>query len=205
MHANHHTQDQAEQSTQSHDHATMMRNRFFAALVLTIPVLVYSESIQNWLNFTPPTLPGAEWIPLIFSTMIFLVGGFLFLGMARHEIADRQPGMMTLISLGITVAYGYSVAITLFPAGEETTSFFWELATLIDVMLLGHWVEMRSVSQAQGALDELAKLMPDQAERVTDDGATETVRVDQLPADDIVLVRPGASVPADGTITEGES
>jgi len=109
---------------------------------------------------------------------------------------------MTLISLAISVAFIYSLAATIFDLGQP---FYWELVTLIDIMLLGHWMEMRSVRQASGALDELAKLMPDTAERLTDDGQTEEVKVSQLRADDLVLVRPGDSIPADGQVVEGKS
>lgn len=184
-------------------HATLMRNRFWISLAFTIPVLVYSEMLQMWLNFTPPVLPFQEAIPAVFSTIIFIVGGLVFLNMARGELQERQPGMMTLISIAITTSYVYSLAVFLFAPGEE--GFFWELATLIDVMLLGHWIEMRSVGQAQGALRELAKLLPDQAERLLPSGETEIVPVADLKAGDRLLIRPGASIPADGQVVEGES
>jgi len=184
-------------------HATLMRNRFWISLVLTIPVLLYSEMLQMWLNFRPPVLPFQEAIPAVFSTIIFIAGGLVFLNMARGELAERQPGMMTLISIAITTSYIYSLAVFLFAPGEE--GFFWELATLIDVMLLGHWIEMRSVGQAQGALRELAKLLPDQAERLLPSGETEIVAVSALNVGDRLLVRPGASIPADGQVVEGES
>jgi len=122
--------------------------------------------------------------------------------MARTELENREPGMMMLISLAITVSFVYSIG-SLFLEG--TTPFFWELVTLIDIMLLGHWMEMRSVRQASGALDELAKLMPDTAERITESGDTEEVPVSELGENDVVLVRPGTSVPADGEVVEGES
>jgi P-type Cu2+ transporter len=184
-------------------HATLMRNRFWLSLVLTIPVLVYSEMIQMWLGFTPPVLPLMEWIAPVFSTLIFIFGGLVFLGMARGELAMRQPGMMTLISIAISTSYFYSMAVFLFASGEE--GFFWELATLIDVMLLGHWIELRSVGLAQGALRELAKLLPDQAERILPSGETETIPASQLQVGDKVLIRPGASIPADGQVGEGDS
>lgn len=184
-------------------HAVLMRNRFWLSLALTIPVLIYTPMIQRWLDFTPPTFAGSEWLPLIFSTIIFIAGGLVFLNMARHELLARQPGMMTLISIAITTAYVYSAFVALFAPAEE--GFFWELATLIDVMLLGHWIEMRSVGQAQGALKELARLLPDEAERLLPDGATVRVAVSALEVGDRVLVRPGASVPADGEVIEGES
>jgi Cu2+-exporting ATPase len=184
-------------------HATLMRDRFWLCLALTIPLLIYSEMIQEWLNFTPPQFPGSEWIPPIFGTLIFIFGGLLFLDMARHELMQRQPGMMTLISLAITTGFTYSLAVFLFAPGEE--GFFWELATLIDVMLLGHWLELRSVGQAQGALRELARLLPDQAERILPSGETEMVAVADLRVGDRVLIRPGGSIPADGQVVEGES
>jgi Cu2+-exporting ATPase len=184
-------------------HATLMRDRFWLSLVLTIPLLLYSEMIQTWFRFTPPQFPGSQLIPPVFATLIFIFGGLVFLNMARHELMQRQPGMMTLISLAITTAYVYSTGVFLFGSGEE--GFFWELATLIDVMLLGHWIEMRSVGQAQGALRELAKLLPDQAERILPSGDTETVTVSQLRVGDRVLVRPGGSIPADGQVIDGSS
>jgi P-type Cu2+ transporter len=192
-------------------HATLMRDRFWLSLVLTIPLLLYSEMIQTWFRFTPPVFPGSQFIPPIFATLIFIFGGLVFLNMARHELMQRQPGMMTLISLAITTAYLYSLAIFFFPPVDTmgmagaSMDFFWELATLIDVMLLGHWIELRSVGQAQGALRELAKLLPDQAERILPAGETEVVPVSQLHVGDRVLVRPGGSIPADGQVIDGRS
>lgn len=194
-------------------HATMMRNRFFVVLPLTIIVVLYSPMVQAWLGFTMPEFPGSSLIAPILGSFIFFYGGLPFLSMARQELTGRQPGMMTLISVAITAAFLYSVGIFLFPPGETmgmagVTSmpmmdFFWELATLITVMLLGHWIELRSVGQAQGALRELAKLLPDTAERLLPSGATETVNVSQLQIGDRLLIRPGASIPADGTVAEG--
>ena len=183
-------------------HELMFRNRFWVSLVLTIPVLLYSPTIQDWLNFTMPTFSGSQWVTPFFSVIIFLYGGIPFLQMAPAELRQRQPGMMTLISLAISVSFAYSLLALSLDLGE---GFFWELVTLIDVMLLGHWIEMRSVRQASGALNELAKLMPDMAERLKADGSVEEVPVSQLHSQDLVLVRPGASVPADGTVMEGES
>jgi P-type Cu2+ transporter len=183
-------------------HEGMFRIRFWWSLLLSIPVLLYSEMIQMWLGFTPPSLPFSEWIPFVFSVVIFAYGGLPFLNMAVPELKDRKPGMMTLISLAISVAFVYSVAAQLIELGE---GFFWELVTLIDIMLLGHWLEMRSVRQASGALNELAKLMPDTAERIHHGDHTETVPVDALKQGDLVLVRPGASVPADGEVVDGHS
>jgi len=183
-------------------HEAMFRRRFWVSLVLSVPVIVFSEFVQDVFGYTAPAFPGSVWITPVLSVVIFAYGGLPFLSMARTELADREPGMMMLISLAIIVAFAYSVASLFLPG---TTPFFWELVTLIDIMLLGHWMEMRSVRQASGALDELAKLMPDTAERVTESGETEEVPVSELTEGDIVLVRPGTSVPADGDVVEGES
>ncbi|EJN57457.1 copper-translocating P-type ATPase [Halogranum salarium B-1] len=183
-------------------HEKMFRRRFWVSLVLSVPVIFFSEFIQDVFGYTAPTFLGSVWITPVLSVIVFAYGGVPFLSMARTELQNREPGMMMLISLAITVAFVYSIA-SLFLEG--TTPFFWELVTLIDIMLLGHWMEMRSVRQASGALDELAKLMPDTAERITESGDTEEVPVSELSGDDVVLVRPGASVPADGKVVEGES
>lgn len=183
-------------------HEMMFRQRFWVCLVISIPVLLYSPMIQEWFNFSMPAFPGSTWITPAFSVIVFLYGGVPFLNMARPEIKNRRPGMMTLISLAISVAFVYSLAALFLPT---ESSFFWELVTLIDIMLLGHWLEMRSVRQASGALSELAKLMPDTAERIRADSSIEQVPVRQLRNNDLVLVRPGASVPADGQVEEGES
>ncbi|GGM63168.1 Cu2+-exporting ATPase [Halarchaeum rubridurum] len=183
-------------------HEQMFRRRFFVSTLLSIPVLLYSEMLQAWLGFSVPVFPGSEWINPVFAVIVFAYGGIPFLQMALPELKDRSPGMMTLISMAITVAFVYSLASVAFPT---QSAFFWELVTLIDIMLLGHWIEMRSVRRASSAVDELAKLMPDTAERITDDGETEEVPVSELSEGDLVLVRPGASVPADGTVEEGDS
>jgi len=183
-------------------HEAMFRVRFWWSLLLSIPVLLYSEMIQMWLGFSLPGFPGSAWIPFIFSLIVFAYGGIPFLQMAVPELRERKPGMMTLISLAISVAFIYSVAAQIINLGE---GFFWELVTLIDIMLLGHWLEMRSVRQASGALNELAKLMPDTAERIQQGDKTETVPVSALKQGDLVLVRPGASIPADGEVTDGHS
>ncbi|MFQ3319854.1 MAG: Cu2+-exporting ATPase [Natronomonas sp.] len=183
-------------------HEEMFRRRFWVSLVLSVPVIVFSEFIQSVFGYTTPAFPGSSLIVPVLSVIVFAYGGVPFLSMARTEVANREPGMMMLISLAITVAFVYSIASLFLPG---TTPFFWELVTLIDIMLLGHWMEMRSVRQASGALDELAKLMPDTAERITESGDTEEVPVSELGEGDVVLVRPGASVPADGEVVEGES
>lgn len=183
-------------------HEALFRRRFWVSLLLSIPVLIYSPTIQGWLHFAPPAFSGSTWITPAFATIIFLYGGVPFIQMAIPEVRSRQPGMMTLISLAICVAFIYSLAALLMPSAE---GFFWELVTLIDIMLLGHWIELRSVRQASRALDELAKLMPDTAEIIRPDGAVETIPATQLKVGDLILVRPGASIPADGTIEAGES
>ena len=183
-------------------HEAMFRRRFWVCLPLSLPVLFFSSSLQGWLNYTAPSFPGSDWVTPALAVVIFLYGGLPFLQMAWPELLNRKPGMMTLISLAISVAFVYSVAALLIPGAE---GFFWELVTLIDIMLLGHWLEMRSVRQASGALTELAKLLPDTAERIRPDGRTEEVAVATLADGDLLLVRPGASVPADGAVEEGES
>jgi P-type Cu2+ transporter len=200
VHEDHSTH--AGHGTDHSGHEQMFRVRFWWSLLLSIPVLAYSEMIQMWLGFLPPMFPFAEWIPFIFSLAIFGYGGVPFLKMAVPELQERKPGMMTLISLAISVAFIYSVAAQFINLGE---GFFWELVTLIDIMLLGHWLEMRSVRQASGALNELAKLMPDTAERIHHGDMTETVSVSALKHGDLLLVRPGASIPADGEVTDGHS
>ncbi len=183
-------------------HEMMFRNRFWVSLFLTIPVLLFSPMIQEWFGFSMPEFIGSNLIGPGFAIAIFLYGGIPFLQMAVPEIQTRKPGMMTLISLAITVAFAFSLfAIFAVPG----SGFFWEMATLIDIMLLGHWMEMRSVRQASGALDELAKLMPDTAERIREDGSTEEIAVSDLSKGDLLLVRPGASMPTDGEIVEGHS
>ena len=183
-------------------HEQMFRQKFWVSLLLSIPVLLYSMGLQMMLGFSLPAFPGSQWLAPLFATLVFAYGGLPFLKMAVPELKNRQPGMMTLISLAISVAFIYSAATLLLPGQAD---FFWELVTLIDIMLLGHWIEMRSVRQASGALSALAKLMPDTAERILADGSLENVPVSLLRAGERVLVRPGASIPADGEVIEGES
>lgn len=183
-------------------HEEMFRRRFWVSLLLSIPVIVLSPTIQEWFNLSVPDWTFAVWLVPVISTVVFVYGGTPFLSMATVELRNRKPGMMTLISLAISVAYVYSMAAVVLQIGDK---FFWELVTLIDVMLLGHWIEMRSVRQASGALDALASLMPDSAERVLDNGDVENVTVDELVAGDLVLVRPGSSFPADGVVVDGDS
>jgi Cu2+-exporting ATPase len=183
-------------------HEQIFRRKFWISTLISIPVLLYSPFIQEILNFQMPTFPGSEWVTPIFAIFVFFYGGLPFLQMAVPELKNRRPGMMLLISLAISVAFIYSLAALFLPS---SSTFFWELVTLIDIMLLGHWIEMRSVRQASGALDELAKLMPDTAERIKPDGEVEEVRTSELMEGDFILVRPGANIPADGQVEEGES
>jgi P-type Cu2+ transporter len=178
----------------------MFRDRFWLSLALTIPVVFYSEMVQGWFDYTAPGFPGSEWISPILGTAIFVYGGAPFLKGALQEIRDRAPGMMLLIGMAITVAFVASAATTF---GWFDLEFWWELAALITVMLLGHWMEMRSIGQARGALQALAELLPDQAERVVGD-EVETVTISDLGIGDVVLVRPGGRIPADGEIVSGD-
>lgn len=213
QHSNHEHMDHAHHNHKEHQghgghgvdhsgHEMMFRNRFWVSLILTIPVLLFSPMIQEWFGFSMPEFTGSNLIGPGFAIAIFLYGGIPFLQMAVPEIQTRKPGMMTLISLAITVAFVYSLFALFAVPGS---GFFWEMATLIDIMLLGHWMEMRSVRQASGALNELAKLMPDTADRIREDGSTEEIAVSDLSKGDLLLVRPGASVPTDGEIIEGQS
>jgi Cu2+-exporting ATPase len=179
----------------------MFRDKFWLSLALTIPVVIWSRDPQKWLGYAAPAFPGSDLIPAILGTVLFLYGGLVFLRGARGELAGRQPAMMTLISLAIVVAFITSWAGTL---GLFDIEIWWELSSLIVIMLLGHWLEMRSIAQARGALAALAELLPDTAERVTG-GNTETVPLAELAVDDVVLVRPGGRVPVDGVIVEGSA
>ena len=183
------------------DHAAQFRDRFWLSLALTVPVVAYSEMVQEWLGFTPPQFPGSQWVAPVLGTTVFLYGGWPFLQGGLAEARSRQPGMMLLISLAILVGFAASAASAL---GLFDLEFWWELALLIVIMLLGHWLEMRALGQASGALDALAALLPDQAERVDGD-RVETVAVGDLAVGDLVLVRPGGRVPADGVVVEGEA
>jgi Cu2+-exporting ATPase len=177
----------------------MFRDKFWLSLALTVPVVLLSEDVQEWFGYTIPAFPGDQYAAAFLGTIVFLYGGLVFIRGAQGELRNRQPGMMTLISLAIVVAFVTSWAGTL---GFFEVEIWWELATLITIMLLGHWLEMRSIEQARGALTALAELLPDTAERLTD-GTTEEVPIDVLREGDIVLVRPGARVPADGEVVDG--
>jgi Cu2+-exporting ATPase len=179
----------------------MFRNKFWISLALTIPTVIWGHMLMRLTGYTPPAFPGSQWVAPVFGTAVFVYGGLVFLRGAWRELVDRLPGMMTLISLAITVAFVFSVVVSF---GYPGMALWEELATLVTVMLLGHWMEMRSISQAQGALQELAKLLPSTAERLVD-GHSETIPISELTAGDLLLVRPGASIPADGAVLEGQS
>jgi P-type Cu2+ transporter len=180
----------------------MFRDKFWFSFLLTLPVVFWSEHIQMLLGYRAPDFPGSDWIAPVLGTAVFFYGGLVFLKGGLRELRERLPGMMTLISLAIAVAFIFSWVVQL--GLIQADAIWWELATLVTIMLLGHWIEMRSISQARGALQEIAKLLPDTATRVTD-GAEETVPVGELREGDMVLIRPGESVPADGIVRKGES
>lgn len=205
-HPSHHQKHHDQSEHQEHDkHAghsvAIFKDKFWLSLLLTIPVLVYSEMVQHWLNFTPPSFTGSEYVPFVFSTIIFFYGGLVFIKSAWGELKAKLPGMMTLISLAIITAYVYSVATQFFIDGE---GFFWELATLVTIMLLGHWLEMASIAKAENALEAISKLLPDKAEKLVN-GKPKLVLVSELHVGNFVLVRPGTRIPIDGMITEGSS
>jgi Cu2+-exporting ATPase len=179
----------------------MFRDRFWLSFALTVPTLIWGHMLQNALGYTAPRFPGAMYIPAVFGTAVFLYGGAPFIRGAVRELRDRLPGMMTLIALAISVAFVFSAAVTL---GFPGMPLWEELATLVTIMLLGHWIEMRSITQAQGALRELVKLLPNTATRIVGEH-TEEVPITELREGDIVLVRPGASIPADGLVLQGTS
>ena len=179
----------------------MFRDKFWISLLLMLPTLVWGHMLPSALGVTPPHVPGAHWIPAVFGTAVFAYGGRPFLQGAVRELKDRLPGMMTLIALAISVAFFFSAAVTV---GFPGTPLWEELATLVVIMLLGHWIEMRSITQAQGALKELAKLLPDRATRIDGDQLVD-VQVAELREGDLVLIRPGARIPADGDVHDGTS
>jgi Cu2+-exporting ATPase len=203
-----HAQGREEQGQGHHDHSQHhrgmiadFRRRFWVTLVLTLPILVLSPTLQGWLGFSV-TVPFQMPILLALATAVYLYGGWPFLTGLVGEISERRPGMMTLIGVAITVAWAYSAAVVVVIEGKV---FFWELATLILVMLAGHWIEMRSVMGASRALEKLAELMPAEARRVDADGEATMVAVSELQSGDRILVRPGETVPADGVVQEGAS
>lgn len=201
-----HQEHREDQTHQGHDqHAghsvAMFRDKFWWSVALTVPTVVWSPMIQQWLHFQALGFPESHYIPAIFGTILFFYGGIVFLQGAAREMKDRLPGMMTLISLAILVAFGFSLAVTF---GVQGMDLWWELSTLITIMILGHWIEMRSIAQAQGALKELAKLVPDTAVRLLGDKPEEVPASDLRDAD-VILIRPGSSIPADGIVLEGTS
>jgi len=198
---NHGDHRDGEPGHQGHS-AEAFRAKFWLSLVLTLPVVVWSGHVQDLLGYRAPTFPGSDWVGPLLATAVFLYGGRVFLGGAWDELGRRRPGMMTLIGLAIAVAFVFSWVVRV--GLLDAQALWWELASLVTIMLLGHWIEMRSISQAQGALQELAKLLPDTATRLTD-GGEEEVPVAELSAGDLVLVRPGASMPADGRVVDGRS
>jgi P-type Cu2+ transporter len=179
----------------------MFRDKFWITLLLSIPTLLWSGMVQDMFGFSAPIFPGSAFVPALFGTAVYFYGGLVFVKGGLEELRDRKPGMMTLISLAITVAFVFSLAVTLGYPGE---ALWWELASLVTIMLLGHWIEMRSIPQASGALRELARLLPSTAQRIVGE-TIEDVEISALREGDLVLVRPGASVPADGVVESGKS
>ncbi|MFC8409783.1 copper-translocating P-type ATPase [Arthrobacter sp. NPDC057259] len=206
-HGQHPPQDDDHAVHQHGQHAghsvAMFRNKFWLTLVLSVPVVLFSPMFGHLLGYEPPQFPGSAWIPPVLGTVVFLYGGQPFLKGGVSELKSRKPGMMLLIAMAITVAFAASWATSLDLGGFDL-DFWWELALLVVIMLLGHWIEMRALGSAQGALDALAALLPDEAERITD-GGTETVKVSDLAEGDTILVRPGGRMPADGEVTEGQA
>ena len=182
------------------EHAAEFRRKFWLTAALTVPIVAYSHMIGMWFGFTAPAFPGSHWLPAVLGTFLFFYGGWPFLAGGLDELKRRRPGMMLLIALAITVAFLASMATAFgYIAGLD---FWWELAALISIMLLGHWLEMTAVGQASDALSKLGELLPDSADRIAGDDV-ETVSLDQLRPGDVLLVRPGARVPADGEIIDG--
>ncbi|MGM0547215.1 MAG: heavy metal translocating P-type ATPase, partial [Bacteroidota bacterium] len=187
-------------------HAAMaedFKRRFWISLIVTIPIIVLSHMIQGFLGLGDSLqFEGDLYISFVLSSFVFFYGGWPFLTGLKDELSEKEPGMMTLIGLAISVAYIYSSLVVF---GVEGEVFFWELATLVDIMLVGHWIEMRSVMSASKALEELAKLMPGEAHRITDNGDIEDIPLEELQVGDKVLIKPGEKVPADGAVVEGNS
>ncbi len=200
----HHSKDNGHDNHDKHaGHSPgMFRDKFWLSLLLTLPVVFWSTHIQELLGYQAPEFFGTAWIPPVLGTVIFFYGGWVFIQGAWRELRELLPGMMTLISLAISVAFLFSWVVQLELVQAE--ALWWELATLVTIMLLGHWVEMRSIVQAQGALKEMAKLLPDTATRITDEGE-EKIPVSELREGDIILVRPGENIPADGVLQKGKS
>ena len=201
VHNGHPAQGGGHDKHEGHSPA-MFRDRLWASLALTSPILYFSEQIQDWFSYEAVSFTGSDWVSPVLATFLFVYAGSVFLKGAERELRDRLPGMMTLISLAISVAYLYSIAVSL---GLDGKPFYWELATLLDVMLLGHWMEMKSIQSASTALEHLAAMVPQNAHLVAASGAVTDVLVTSLENGDHILIRPGEQVPADGDIVEGRS
>ena len=197
-HDDHHVHGHGEHAGHS---TAMFKNRFWLSLILSVPVVIFSPMLADMLGYQIPEFPGSTWIAPILGTIIFFYGGMPFLKGGWTELTSRQPGMMLLITMAITVAFVASWVTTLGIGGFDL-DFWWELALLVTIMLLGHWMEMRALGSASSALDALAELLPEDAEKV-EGNTTRTVAISELTIDDVVLVRAGARVPADGTIIDG--
>ena len=204
---NHHNHEESHESHNhsGHDHhahmVTDFRNKFFIILVFTIPIVLLSPMIQNFIG-VDWQFTGDSYIVAALATFVYFYGGWPFIKGAYDELKSKEPAMMTLIAMAISVAYFYSMAVVFGFDGEE---MFWELATLVLIMLLGHWIEMRSINNASKALESLASLMPDTANRITENGETEEVQIDDIKAGDLLLVKPGEKMPLDGKIVKGKS
>jgi len=209
-HSHHNDENHKSHKKNGHDHSGHhghmiedFRKRFWISLIVTVPILILSPMIQHFLGVRDTiSFTGEAYLLFVLSSFIFFYGGWPFLKGLLDELKKKQPGMMTLIALAISVAYFYSSAVVFGVKGEV---FFWELATLIDIMLLGHWIEMKSVMGASKALEELAKLMPDEAHKINEDGSTEDVKVSELEHEAKLLIKPGEKIPADGKIYEGKT
>lgn len=197
-----HVQHPTSEDSKHAGHSTeMFLKKFWVSLILSVPVILYSDFARMTLKVNAPEFPGSKYLSFVLGSFVFFYAGMVFLASAWREIRAKLPGMMTLIAIAIIAAYGFSVFVTIRGEGE---TLFWELTTLITVMLLGHWIEMRAVKGAQGALRELSKLLPDEAE-VIRDGKQEKVPLSEVREGDAVFVRPGGRIPADGLVIEGKS
>ncbi|MGA9179231.1 MAG: heavy metal translocating P-type ATPase, partial [Desulfobacterales bacterium] len=215
-HGDHHSEHKTGENHNGHNgdndgghqdhHAHMVadfRRRFWISLVLSIPIVLLAPLIQGFMGVKGQwDFTGDSYVQFGFSTVVFFYGGWPFLKGLFDELKEKSPGMMTLIGVAVIVAYTYSSAVVF---GLKGRVFFWELATLIDIMLLGHWIEMRSIMGASGALEELVRLIPSKAHRITKDGDTEEVPVSELQSGDHVAVKPGEKIPVDGVITDGHT